>query len=63
MRKFYESTTAQFALLVLLVAGLAAGFHLDPNFGWAQWADLGKWAVGIYATKEGVRYGAEAVKN
>lgn len=60
MRPFYESTTAQFSLIVLSAAALAAGFQLDPDFGWKEWSELGKWAVGIYATKEGIRYGSEA---
>lgn len=60
MRVFWESTTAQFGLLILSAAALAAGFNLDTDFGWAEWAELGKWILATYAGKESVKYGATA---
>lgn len=62
MRAFYHSTTGQFGLFILFVMGLVAGFHLDPGFTWKDWADLGKWLLGIYGVKESARYGADAYK-
>ena len=58
--KLIESTTFQFGLFILLVAGLAAGFTDDLT--WKDWVLEAKYMLGIYATKEGVRYGSEAYK-
>jgi len=59
MRKFYESTTAQFGIMILSVAALAAGFS---DLTWAQWLEAAQWVLAAFAAKEGVRYGAEAYK-
>jgi len=61
MKKFYESTTAQFAIFVLSIAALAAGF--TDQLTWTAWLDSAMVALGIYASKEGVRYSAEAYQN
>jgi len=58
MRKFYESTTAQFAIFVLTIAALAAGF--TDQLTWAVWLDSAMVALGIYASKEGIRMGSDA---
>ena len=60
MRKFYESTTAQFGIMILSVAALAVGFS---DLTWVQWLDAAKWIMGFFASKEGIRYGAEAYSN
>ena len=50
MRVFWESTTAQFGIMILSVAALAAGFSDDVK--WTDWIDLAKFVLGFYATKE-----------
>lgn len=58
--KVFESTTFQFCFMVLVVAGLAAGFSGDVT--WADWLNNAVYLIGIYAGKEGVRHGATAYK-
>lgn len=60
MRVFYESTTAQLGLVILSIAGLASGFTDDLK--WNDWLDAAIYVLGIYAGKEGIRYGSEAYK-
>lgn len=57
MKKFWESTTAQFGIAILTVAALASGFS---DLTWTQWLDASKWVLTTYAAKEGIRYGAAA---
>lgn len=61
MRAFWESTTAQFGIMILAIAALAVGFTDDIK--WGDWIDLAKFVLGFYAGKEGVRYGSDAYKN
>ncbi len=49
MRAFYESTTAQFGLLILSTGALAAGF---TDYTWSSWMDNAIIVLGIYGTKE-----------
>lgn len=53
-----QSTTFQFAALVLIVSGLAAA---NGALSWQEWINEAVILVGIYASKEGVRYGATAI--
>ena len=55
----FKSSTFQFCLLVLIVAGIAA---LNDKITWAAWLDASIYFVGIYAGKEGVSKGATAYK-
>jgi len=59
MKRLLSSTVFQFSFLILLVGALAV---IYSDVTWAQWFDQAKYYVGIYATKEGVKYGAEAYK-
>jgi len=56
--KLFESSVFQFCILILLVAALAAGFTDDLT--WKDWVDTAMVLIGIYTTKEGVKYGASA---
>jgi hypothetical protein len=56
----YHSTTFQFCALVLLVS---AGAALSGRLEWATWLSEAVYLVGIYAGKEGARYGAAAYKD
>jgi len=56
----FKSTTFQFCGMVLTVSALAAA---NGNLTWAAWLDQAVILVGIYASKEGVKYGAEAYGN
>jgi len=58
--KLFQSSTFQFCLIVLFVSGVAAGFTGDLT--WKDWLDEAVYFVGIYAGKEGIRYGADAHK-
>ena len=60
MKPFWNSTTAQFGVSILTVGALAAGFS---DYTWTLWMDQAIIIIGIYASKEGVRYGAEAYSN
>ncbi len=60
MKKFWESTTAQFGIFILSVGAMAAGFS---NYQWDQWMIQAVIVLGIYASKEGIRYSAEAYQN
>lgn len=55
--KIFESTTFQFCFMVLVVAGLAAAFG---DLEWKTWLEQSIYLIGIYAGKEGIRYGASA---
>lgn len=57
--KLFNSTTFQFSALVLFI-GILATLYSDVT--WLQWFDQAKYYVGIYASKEGIRYGSEAYK-
>lgn len=61
MRVFWESTTAQFGIMILSISALAAGFTDDLT--WKDWLSEAIIVLGIYASKEGIRYGAEAYKS
>lgn len=56
--KLLCSTVFQFCAIILIVAGIAAGNTGDLT--WKDWLDQAVYFVGIYASKEGVRYGATA---
>ncbi len=56
--KLFDSTTFKFCLLVLIAGALAAAFSTELS--WAVWFEKAVYFVGIYAAKEGVRYGASA---
>lgn len=53
-----DSTTFKFCLLVMIAGAIVAGF--SDELSWLVWFEKSVYFVGIYATKEGVRYGAEA---
>jgi len=57
--KLFDSTVFQFCGIILFVSGLAA---LTGEITWAEWLDASKYLIGIYATKESVKYGATAYK-
>jgi hypothetical protein len=56
--KLFQSTTFQFCFIVLAVSGVAAGFTDDLT--WKDWLKEAVYFVGIYAGKEGIKYGASA---
>ncbi len=58
--KLFESSTFQFCLLVLGASAFAAG--LTDDLSWKDWFDGAVYFVGIYASKEGVKYGSNAYK-
>lgn len=60
MKKFYESTTAQFGIFILSVGALAAGFS---DLTWDKWLESSLVILGIYGTKESVKYGSAAYQN
>lgn len=57
--RLFESSTFQFCLIILIVAGIAA---LNNKITWSAWLDASIYFVGIYAGKEGVEKGANAYK-
>lgn len=61
MKRLFGSTTFQFCLIVLAISGVAAG--VTDDLTWKDWLKEAVYFVGIYAGKEGVRYGAEAYTN
>ena len=56
--KLFESSVFQFSILILSTSALAAGFTEDLS--WKDWLSEAIIILGIFATKEGVKYGAEA---
>lgn len=58
--KLFESSTFQFCMIILVCSAFAAGFTDDLT--WKDWLNEAIIMLGIYASKEGVRYGAEAYK-
>jgi len=59
--KLFDSSVFQFCAIILIVAGLAAGLSSDVT--WKDWIDIAMVLIGIYASKESVRYGATAYKD
>jgi hypothetical protein len=59
--KLFESSVFQFCILILFIAGLAAGFTDDLT--WKDWLEAAMVLIGIYTTKEVGRYGASAYKD
>lgn len=53
----FKSTTFQFCFMVLAGSAVAA---FMGQLAWATWLDQAVILVGIYASKEGVRYSAAA---
>jgi len=60
MRRLSSSTVFQFCALVLAASAIAA---FQGTLEWSQWLSEAVVLVGIYASKEGVKYGAEAYKD
>jgi len=56
--KLFNSSVFQFCLIILFISGMAAGFTDDLT--WKDWLDTAMVLIGIYTTKEGVKYGASA---
>ena len=61
MKKLLTSTVFQFSFMIL--AGSAAAAAFSDGLTWSQWLSEAVIILGIYASKEGVRYGAEAYGN
>jgi len=59
--KLFESSTFQFCFMVLAVSAVAAG--LTEDLTWKDWLKEAVYFVGIYAGKEGVKYGTQAYKD
>lgn len=57
--KLFSSSVFKFSAMVLLV-GLIGVYN--GGLSWELWFEQAKFYVGIYAGKEGVRYGSEAYK-
>ena len=53
----FKSTTFQFAFMVLVASAVAA---FMGQLEWVKWLDEAVVLVGIYASKEGIKYGATA---
>ena len=47
----------------MILAGSAAAAAFSDGLTWSQWLSEAVIILGIYASKEGVRYGAEAYGN
>jgi len=58
--KLLESTTFQFCGLVLTVSALAA---VNGDLKWLEWLNEAVILIGIFASKEGVKYGAKAYES
>lgn len=59
--RLLSSTTFQFCFLILFVSGIAA--YNTGDLTWKDWLDASIYLIGIYAGKEGVRYGSDAYRN
>jgi len=57
MVKLFRSTVFQFCILILITSAVAAA---NGMLTWIEWLNEAVVLVGIYASKEGVRYGAAA---
>ena len=55
-----KSTVFQFCAMVLVISAIAAA---NGELTWAGWLSEAVVMVGIYASKEGVKYGATAYKD
>lgn len=53
----FKSTTFQFCFMVLVASAVAA---FMGQLAWVKWMEEAVVLVGIYASKEGIRYGASA---
>jgi len=60
VKKLLTSTVFQFSFMILAGSAIAAGFSAELT--WKDWLSEAVIVLGIYASKEGIRYGAEAYK-
>jgi len=60
MKRLLGSTVFQFCAMVLTGSAIAAA---NGQLTWAEWLSEAVVMIGIYASKEGVRYGASAYEN
>lgn len=58
MKKLLSSSVFQFSFMIL--AGSAAAIIFGEGLTWTEWLSEAVIILGIYASKEGVKYGAEA---
>ena len=57
--KLLESSVFQFCAMVLIISAVAAA---SGELSWTEWLSEAVVMIGIYASKEGVKYGAAAYK-
>ena len=57
--KIFESTVFQFCAMVLIISAIAAA---NGELTWTEWLSEAVVMIGIYASKEGIKYGATAYK-
>jgi len=58
MKKLLTSTVFQFSFMIL--AGSAVAAAMSDGLTWEQWLSEAVVILGIYASKEGVRYASSA---
>ena len=57
----FQSSVFKFCFIVLTVAGIVA-FN-KAGITWGEWLKSAIYCIGIYAGKEGVKYGSSAYKD
>ena len=58
MKKLLTSSVFQFSFMILAGSAAAAGF--SESLTWKEWLSESVIILGIYASKEGVKYGVSA---
>lgn len=57
--KIFESKVFQFCAMVLIISAIAAA---NGELTWKEWLSEAVVMIGIFASKEGVKYGAAAYR-